>query len=138
MTDCVFFYGTLLTEFGRCRRAGIDASITFIGRGIIRGALFDVGLYAAAIPTDDGIVRGDLYRVNDPEPVLARIDEIEGATALSGQPDAALYTRIVVPVTLENGDVTEAWAYFYNAPLGQAERIPSGDYRQYLQGKRYP
>ena len=26
----------------------------------------------------------------------------------------------------------EAWAYFYNAPLGQAQRITSGDYLEYI------
>jgi hypothetical protein len=26
----------------------------------------------------------------------------------------------------------DAWAYFYNAPLGRAERIASGDYLEHL------
>jgi len=138
MTDCVFFYGTLLTEFGRCRRAGIDSSLTFVGRGAIKGALFDLGLYPAAVPAEEGVVRGDVYRVADPERVMARLDEIEGAAPPDGQPDAALYTRTVVSVTLDGGGAEDAWVYFYNAPLGQSERIPSGDYRLHMQGKRYP
>jgi gamma-glutamylcyclotransferase (GGCT)/AIG2-like uncharacterized protein YtfP len=137
MTDCVFFYGTLLTEFGRCRRAGIDADLTFVGRGSITGALFDVGLYAAAVRTEDGVVRGDVYCAADPASVLARLDDIEGAAPADAvEADASLYTRAVVPVTLDDGRVLEAWVYFYNAPLGQAERIESGDYRQHVRGKQ--
>ena len=34
--------------------------------------------------------------------------------------------------TLEDGRVVDAWAYFYNAPLGRAERIHSGDYLEHL------
>ena len=36
------------------------------------------------------------------------------------------------PVTLEDGRIVDAWAYFYNAPLGRAERIHSGDYLEHL------
>jgi gamma-glutamylcyclotransferase (GGCT)/AIG2-like uncharacterized protein YtfP len=35
-------------------------------------------------------------------------------------------------VTLDDGHIVNAWAYFYNAPLGQAARIDSGDYLEYL------
>jgi hypothetical protein len=31
--------------------------------------------------------------------------------------------------------VQQAWAYFYNAPLGRAERIESGDYLEHLNVK---
>ena len=31
--------------------------------------------------------------------------------------------------------VTKAWVYFYNAPLGRAERIESGDYLEHLKVK---
>ena len=30
------------------------------------------------------------------------------------------------------GDRSDAWVYFYNAPLGRAERIDSGDYLEHL------
>ena len=40
--------------------------------------------------------------------------------------------RVKTPVTLEDGGTVEAWAYFYNAPLGRAQRIESGDYLEHL------
>jgi gamma-glutamylcyclotransferase (GGCT)/AIG2-like uncharacterized protein YtfP len=35
-------------------------------------------------------------------------------------------------VAMEDGNTVVAWAYFYNAPLGRAERIESGDYLEHL------
>ena len=33
---------------------------------------------------------------------------------------------------LPDGTTAPAWVYFYNAPLGQAPRIPSGDYLEHV------
>jgi len=72
----------------------------------------------------------------DPDAVLNALDEIEGYSAR--EPDSSLYRRVEIPVTLEDGHVANAWVYFYNAPLGRAERIESGDYLEHLQyGKRF-
>ena len=38
-------------------------------------------------------------------------------------------------VTLDDGRTAAAWAYFYNAPLGRAQRIASGDYLEHLNVK---
>jgi len=46
-----------------------------------------------------------------------------------------LYRRVVTDVTLHDGHVADAWGYFYNAPLGRAPRIESGDYLEYLKVK---
>jgi gamma-glutamylcyclotransferase (GGCT)/AIG2-like uncharacterized protein YtfP len=43
--------------------------------------------------------------------------------------------RAQTTVTLENGAVDSAWVYFYNAPLGQGQRIESGDYLDHLRVK---
>jgi gamma-glutamylcyclotransferase (GGCT)/AIG2-like uncharacterized protein YtfP len=65
-----------------------------------------------------------------PAIVLGALDEVEGYSP--AEPEASLYTRRLTPVTLDNGEVVDAWAYFYNAPLGRAERIESGDYLEHL------
>ena len=43
-----------MAGFDRRRRAGIDDKLTYIGRGSIQGALFDLGLYPPRCrrPTD--------------------------------------------------------------------------------------
>ncbi len=134
MTDLVFFYGTLMTGFDRRQRAGIDEQkLTYLGRGYIHAALFDLGIYPAAVPDPEGRVWGEVYRMLRPSEVLAALDNIEGYCP--EEPDASLYTRIETPIVLENGTTETGWAYFYNAPLGRAERIASGDYLEHLKLK---
>jgi len=133
VTDLVFFYGTLMSGFKRPGRQRLDAKLTPVGRGSIHAALFDVGLYPAAIPASDALVQGELHRMSD-DSVLRELDEIEGFRP--EQPDSSLYTRQQTPVTLTDGRTATAWTYFYNAPLGSAPRIESGDYLDYLRVKR--
>ena len=133
MVDLVFFYGTLMTPFNRTGRLRVDQHLVYQGRGSIGGALFDLGIYPAAVPASDARVWGEVYRMTHPTIVVQALDEFEGCRA--DEPESSLYTRELTPVTIEDGLVVEAWAYFYNAPLGRAERIPSGDYLQHLQSR---
>jgi gamma-glutamylcyclotransferase (GGCT)/AIG2-like uncharacterized protein YtfP len=133
MTDFVFFYGTLMSGFRRHGRAGVDAALKPIGRGWIQAALFDLGLYPAAVPASDARVWGEVHEILDTDSVLASLDEIEGFNA--EEPESGLYVRVEKPVTLDDGRVIPAWVYFYNAPLGQAPRIESGNYREHLKVK---
>jgi gamma-glutamylcyclotransferase (GGCT)/AIG2-like uncharacterized protein YtfP len=133
MTDLVFFYGTLMSGFRRPGRAGLDEALKPMGRGWISAALFDLGIYPAAIPASEGKVWGEVHHMLDPEGALTTLDEIEGYSPT--EPDSSLYRRVEIPVTFEDGHTANAWVYFYNAPLGRAERIPSGDYLQHLKVK---
>jgi gamma-glutamylcyclotransferase (GGCT)/AIG2-like uncharacterized protein YtfP len=134
VADFVFFYGTLMTPFNRPGRQRVNPQMSFTGRGRISAALFDLGIYPAAIPTrDGGAVWGEVYEMHDPAVVLATLDEIEGYRA--AEPERSLYTRILTDVMLEDGRGLQAWAYFYNAPLGRAQRIESGDYLEHLNVK---
>ena len=126
----VFFYGTLMAGFDRRRRAGMDGQLTLLGRGSIRASLFDLGLYPAAVPSPDECVWGELYEVADSGAVLPVLDDIEGYRP--DDPDRSLYVRSQVTVTLPDGGQHPAWVYFYNAPLGRADRIASGDYLQHV------
>jgi gamma-glutamylcyclotransferase (GGCT)/AIG2-like uncharacterized protein YtfP len=130
MTDLVFFYGTLMSGFRRPGRARLDHALRPLGRASIRAALFDLGIYPAAVPAEDTCVWGEVHQMLDTDSVLATLDEIEGYT--EEEPEASLYTRAEIPVMLPDGQTASAWCYFYNAPLGRAERIASGDYLEYL------
>lgn len=131
MGDHVFFYGTLMAPFNRPGRQRITPKLAFVGRGSIQAALFDLGIYPAAIPAEDASkVWGEVYAASDAAAVLAVLDEIEGYR--HSEPDRSLYTRVLTDVTLEDGRVQPAWVYFYNAPLGRAQRIESGDYLEHL------
>lgn len=129
MPELIFFYGTLRSAFDRRQRLGLDDQLAFLGRGAIAAALFDLGLYPAAVPADDS-VHGEVFELLNPGQALDALDAFEGFEALS--PDGSLYVRRRVPARLNDGSRVEAWVYFYNAPLGGAPRIPSGDYLQHL------
>lgn len=134
MSEHVFFYGTLMAPFNRPGRQRVDPKLRYTGRGTIQAALFDLGIYPAAVPADDrSVVWGEVYETTEPAAVLAALDEIEGFRP--NEPDRSLYTRVLTEVTLEDGRSCQAWAYFYNAPLGQAQRISSGDYLDHLNVK---
>lgn len=131
MGDRVFFYGTLMSPFNRPGRQRITDKLTYLGRGTIKAALFDLGIYPAAIPVEDNsVVWGEVYETSDPAVVLGVLDEIEGYRP--EEPSRSLYLRMLADVALEQGQAEKAWAYFYNAPLGSAQRIPSGDYLEHL------
>ena len=133
MPELVFFYGTLRTGFNRTTRAGVDGFLTFSGNGWIGGKLFDLGLYPAAVPATDASVFGEIFEISDPPVVLEALDRIEGY--LAAEPERSLYHRVRVPATLEDGRTEDVWVYFYNAPLGRAPRILSGDYIEHLKAK---
>ena len=130
MAEQVFFYGTLMTGFDRRRRAGIEGKLSYTGRGYIHAALFDLGIYPAAVPNDDARVHGEVYEVLAPGPVLGVLDEIEAYSP--SPPDSSLYIRTRVPAMIDDGRVVDVWVYFYNAPLGRAPLIASGDYLEHV------
>ncbi len=130
MLDLAFFYGTLMAPFHRAGRFRLDQHLVYVGRGTIAGALFDLGIYPAAVPASDTTVWGEVYRMTHPAIILPALDELEGCRV--DEPESSLYTRALTPVTMQDGRVVDAWAYFYNAPLGRAERIHSGDYLEHL------
>ena len=133
MSERVFFYGTLRTGFNRTTRAGVDAYLKFSGNGWISGKLFDLGLYPAAVPATDARVFGEVFEITDPPVVLEALDRIEGY--LPAEPERSLYNRMQVPATLDDGRIEAVWVYFYNAPLGRAPRIHSGNYIEHLKAR---
>ena len=125
-----FFYGTLMSGFERRQRLGLEDRIVRSGRGWIEAALFDMGSYPAAVPSPGGRVWGELVEISDSDQVWPALDAVEGCDPAA--PDHSLYIRRLVRVHLEDERDVEAWVYFYNAPLAEAPRIPSGDYLKYL------
>jgi gamma-glutamylcyclotransferase (GGCT)/AIG2-like uncharacterized protein YtfP len=119
-----------MAGFDRPGRMRLDPMLRYVGRGSIQGALFDVGLYPAAVPATDSRVWGEVYEADDIDAVLAALDEIEGN--LPADPDHSLYQRSLVKVLMPGGRAIDAWVYFYNAPLGHAPRIETGDYLSYV------
>ena len=107
--------------------------LRYAGRGSIEAALYDLGIYPAAVPTAGSRVWGEVFETDAIGDVLSALDEIEGHRP--DDPDGSLYVREKVPADLPDGRTVEAWVYFYNAPLGQAPLIPSGDYLEHVRAR---
>jgi gamma-glutamylcyclotransferase (GGCT)/AIG2-like uncharacterized protein YtfP len=91
---------------------------TFLADGSVPGRLLDLGRYPALIP-GGGRVKGELYRLDDPE-LLPVLDREEGYN----------FARSKTIVTLAGGRRLRAWVYRYRGPRARAVPVPHGDYRR--------
>jgi gamma-glutamylcyclotransferase (GGCT)/AIG2-like uncharacterized protein YtfP len=76
------------------------------------------------------VVHGEVYRLENPGPTLAWLDEYEGisrGTTSAGAPDE--YRRAVAEVTLADGAVLRAWVYLCQRLLPASARIGDGRWR---------
>ena len=91
---------------------------TFLGTGSVAGRLLNLGRYPGLI-RGTGRVKGELYRLDDPE-VLPVLDREEGYN----------FVRSITIVTLARGRRARAWVYRYRGPRERAVPVPHGDYRR--------
>ncbi len=123
----LFVYGTLRRGFsrhGNLRRLGAR----FVGRGSVRGELFDLGDFPALRESDNPgrMVLGEVYRFRNPRRAFKVLDEVEGFRPAA--PSSGLLRREVASITFDNGTRVAAWAYWLNRAFRSGRAIPSGDY----------
>ncbi len=135
----LFVYGTLRSGFQHPVYAYISRYFTLVGQGEVKGRLYDLGSYPAAVPvTEDHFIIGELYRINHPDEfawAIAQLDDYEGVN--TEPEEAKLYKRVQTTVYLPD-QTTDAWVYWYNGDVSQSPPIDSGDILQYLQQKNKP
>jgi len=126
--DRVFVYGTLMSGFDHPMSRLLAAGADLLGPATIRGKLYLITHYPGLLHSDDAgdIVHGELYRLRDVDELMAALDDYESVGP--GHEEPTLYVREVVPVTLGDGSVVEAWTYIYNRPVDEAKRIVSGKF----------
>jgi gamma-glutamylcyclotransferase (GGCT)/AIG2-like uncharacterized protein YtfP len=131
----LFAYGTLMRGFPEYLQEKVQAK--FLGEGSIRARLYNLGDYPGARlagNSSDNFVKGELYQLGDPERSIKALDRYEDY--FPSAPDKSLFIRELVMVTLESGRKRRAWTYLYNRPAGDAELIPSGNYRDLVQARQ--
>ncbi|MBC7585202.1 MAG: gamma-glutamylcyclotransferase [Tardiphaga sp.] len=126
--DCVFVYGTLMSGFDHPMSRRLAASADLVGPASCRGRLYRVAHYPGLLHSDDAadVVHGELYRLRNVAELMAALDDYESIGP--GFEPPTLYLREVVPVTLADGRVQQAWTYIYNRPVDEAKRIVSGKF----------
>jgi gamma-glutamylcyclotransferase (GGCT)/AIG2-like uncharacterized protein YtfP len=125
MHHYLFVYGTLMRDFDHPMAKLLSRSAEFIGTARCQGRLHLVKHYPGLVLSDDGsdVVFGELVRLHRPDETLATLDEYEGCGPGVASPQ---YLRQVLPVTRDDGTVSEAWTYVYNRPVAKLKRIATG------------
>jgi gamma-glutamylcyclotransferase (GGCT)/AIG2-like uncharacterized protein YtfP len=113
MVHLLFVYGTLRSEFDNEYALLLRAEAEFVGPATVPGSIYRVEHYPAWKPEPAGIVRGELYRLTNPERTLAALDDYEGED----------FERVLVNTP------EPAWIYRYNGAAPAQSRIESGDFR---------
>ena len=123
----MFVYGTLLPRLAPPEIESTVRRLRRVGRGTIRGRLFDLGDYPGAILTRSGpMIQGMIFEVpNDPE-VLHRLDEFEGFDP--AKPKSSLFVRKRRRAQMQDGTKIFCWVYAYNGSVKDAQPVATGDY----------
>lgn len=131
--EYLFVYGTLRKGAAAPMYRVLARHCEFFADGFINGRLYEVNGYPGLVLSGSGqeIVRGELYRIVNPETVLPLLDDYEECS--DAYPEPREYCRRQLPVALDEGFEVSAWVYIYNHDVSALTEIPNGDYLGYLQ-----
>src|ERR1700712_3910756 len=91
----LFVYGSLRSGFNHPAYEYISTHFALVGSARVKGKLYDLGAYPAALPTtDDCFILGELYSLKEEQEfswAIAQVDDYEGVNPEPGEP--ALYKR---------------------------------------------
>jgi len=123
----LFSYGTLLPSLAPPEIKSTVRRLRRVGRGFVRGHLFDLGEYPGAILTRTGSqIAGQIFELPDDPEVLDRLDEYEGFDPAN--PASSLFVRKRRCVQLQDGRRFFCWIYSYNRPVTAARHLGGGVY----------
>ena len=132
----LFVYGSLRSGFRHPAYEYLARYFHLLGNATVKGKLYDMGEYAAAVATDEErFIYGELYEINKAiefDWAIAQLDDYEGIDSEPGE--QPLYKREVVTAYLNGGKI-EAWIYWFNGETNGYPEVMSGDMMQYLQQK---
>ncbi len=135
MKRYLFSYGTLRPRHAPAEIAPTVRLLRRVGRGSVRGRLYDLGEYPGAVLSRTGpAIAGQIFELPEDPDVLRRLDEYEGFDPSHTQ--GSLFVRMKWPVTLQNGKKLSCWVYAYNGSPDRARSITRGDYSKPRKQKR--
>ena len=133
----LFVYGSLRSGFRSPVYEYISRFFKFISEAKVKGKLFDMGTYpAGVVSNDNSYIIGELYQAKNEHEfswAIGQLDDYEGVAVESDE--VQLYRREVTEV-LSNGQLTDAWIYWYNGDITGRTLIDSGDLMEYLGNKK--
>ncbi|MEO8404015.1 MAG: gamma-glutamylcyclotransferase family protein [Chitinophagaceae bacterium] len=132
----LFVYGSLRSGFHSPAYEYISRYFDLVSEAKVKGRLYDMGEYPAAVPVnDDTFIVGELYVVKKESEfswAIGQLDDYEGITTEDGhQP---LYKRELADIYV-NDKTIAAWIYWYSADVSGRPEIASGDLMEYIHQK---
>lgn len=121
----LFVYGTLRPGFDGPMAGWLRSVARHAGPASAAGLLYHVTDYPGFVPGPDGRVMGDLFLLDDPDAILAVLDEHEECAAHFPEPREYRRERLIVHGPA--GSV-EAWTYVYAHDTVGLALVEEGDY----------
>lgn len=134
----IFVYGSLRSGFQAPAFEYISRYFEMVSDARVKGYLYDMGEFPAALPTDDeAYLIGELYRIKNQDEFYWAMEQLDSYEGIHADPeDAALsYKREITTVYTANGTTT-AWIYWFTEPIINHPIIASGDVLEYLHQKQ--
>jgi gamma-glutamylcyclotransferase (GGCT)/AIG2-like uncharacterized protein YtfP len=132
----LFVYGSLRSGFHHPAYNYISKYFRLVGDAKVKGELYDMGDFPAAIPSDaEAFITGELYELKQPGEfswAFEQLDDYEGVHPEEGE--IALYRRELATAYVGDEGL-EAWIYWFNGTVDDRPKIPSGDVLQFLHQK---
>jgi gamma-glutamylcyclotransferase (GGCT)/AIG2-like uncharacterized protein YtfP len=133
----LFVYGSLRQGFQSEAYGYISRYFTLVGHAKVKGSLYNLGDYPAALPSDEErFIEGELYSIKNEDEfgwAIGQIDDYEGVNVEAGE--KPLYRRDITRAALADGSKVDAWVYWYNGSVGDKPVIESGDVLEYMRKK---
>ena len=133
----LFVYGSLRSGFKSPVYEYISQYFIFVADATVKGKLFDLGEYPAAIPVDEDVfIKGELYISKSPQEfswAIGQLDDYEGMNVEEGE--VPLYYRSISTIHVAD-QLTDAWVYWYNGDVTGKPIVESGDILEYLAHKK--
>lgn len=118
MSNYLFVYGTLKTNFGNHEAQRLRKEATLVGTATVKGSLYNVGPYPAYLKDSKDLVQGELFEVHHEE-TLMWLDAYEEVPVL--------YLRRTVKARI-NGEKIKCFVYEYTGHVYSLEKIESGNF----------
>jgi len=129
MSEYLFAYGTLQPDQVPEEVASAVAKLEPVGKGSVRGVLYDLGEYPGAVlkTASRKRITGTVFRLSSDPKVLRELDAYEGFDPKA--PERSLFVRALHRVTLSQGGTLRCWVYEYNKEPGAAKVLSAGRFR---------
>ncbi len=115
----LFVYSSLLKGFHKSSYHYVSKFFSFVSNAKVKGTASEVGDELFATPADNNFfIEGELYSLNDEHDfsyVIGQLDDYEGLIVEQGEKPA--YRRELTAVYKDDGEVTEAWIYWFNGKV---------------------